>query len=365
MNFLDEKERPRIGRIKIPQYYNKKKKENVDRTIHAQPGMAELVNIVAGLQKDVRRINKCLTLEGAQEYVKDRAGWNAFEEDITGPDGHPDGIPEVLVTDAYGNIKVINGYGLRKGTYTQRKLFQFMKRRIEKDNPDVKYTYGAFRNDVNRIHKGWDENGGVAYSCVLPDDAPAYFKDNLPRPKAPTAKDLFKQHIFNPVYEEHKVPIKEAAKANIQQPGMVCAQINTTAFRESYKEFVLKPVYQALGADLDELSQEGQEKAKRKFDKDNKEGIARASMDMVKNILSSDEQLNQVQGNINEIINSVAVELLGKARLGEEQLEAFKSRSQSISPPQSQIFTKGPIQYMDWGYVPPADQTEMKVEDLL
>ena len=85
MNFYDLK--PRFDRITIDPYTNKKGKV-IERKVHAQPGMAELVNIVAGLQKDVKRINNCLTIEGAKKYADSRPGWNAFEEDITGPNDH-------------------------------------------------------------------------------------------------------------------------------------------------------------------------------------------------------------------------------------------------------------------------------------
>ena len=95
--------------IVIPDYLNPKHPTNplVSRKPHAQPGMSELVNIVAGLQKDVKRINACLTKQGAQDYIakNNKNGWYAWEGDITGPGGEPDGIPEVIVTDSKRNIK--------------------------------------------------------------------------------------------------------------------------------------------------------------------------------------------------------------------------------------------------------------------
>ena len=118
------KERPHFDRIAITPTYTNKKGKVINRTLRAQPGMAELVNKVAGLQKDVKRIKKCLTIEGAREYVANRPGWEASEQDITGPDDVTDGILEVIVTDSHENIKVINGYGLAKGTYPRRKTYQ-------------------------------------------------------------------------------------------------------------------------------------------------------------------------------------------------------------------------------------------------
>ena len=97
----------RIADIDMAKGHNKKGEE-YDRKLGAKNGMAELVNIVAGLQKDVKRINDCLTLNGARAYAaKKGPNWQAHEADITGPHGKPDGFKEVFVTDANGNIKVM------------------------------------------------------------------------------------------------------------------------------------------------------------------------------------------------------------------------------------------------------------------
>ena len=55
-----------LDNIPIPDYSNPKHPNNppVKRKPHAQPGMSKLVNIVAGLQMDVKRINACLTKAG-------------------------------------------------------------------------------------------------------------------------------------------------------------------------------------------------------------------------------------------------------------------------------------------------------------
>ena len=96
-----------LDNIVIPDCLNPKHPTNppVSRKPHVQPGMSELVNIVAGLEKDAKKINACLTKQGAQEYIarNNKNGWYAWKGDITGPDGVPDSIPEVLVSDSKGN----------------------------------------------------------------------------------------------------------------------------------------------------------------------------------------------------------------------------------------------------------------------
>ena len=63
-----------IDNIQIPDYIRnecKPKQELIKRgyKAKAQPGISELVSTVAGLQKDVKRINACLTKQGADEYI--------------------------------------------------------------------------------------------------------------------------------------------------------------------------------------------------------------------------------------------------------------------------------------------------------
>lgn len=95
------------------------------REIRTSPEMKNLIQVVAGLQKDVKRINSCITKNDAEAWLKKnkKHQWQAHEADIIGPNGVPDGINEVFVTDANGNIRVINGYGLSKSKYPERKIY--------------------------------------------------------------------------------------------------------------------------------------------------------------------------------------------------------------------------------------------------
>lgn len=108
-----------------------KKGEAYRRNVNFQPGYEQLLQIVGGLQKKVDRINQCITLEGAQEYASKRKNWSAHEADITGPNGKPDGIKEVFVCDAKGNLKVINGMGLSKTDYPYRKAYRTVNKTKE------------------------------------------------------------------------------------------------------------------------------------------------------------------------------------------------------------------------------------------
>ena len=70
------------------------------RLLEYGPGGEELMRIVAGLGKGVKKINGTQTLNGAMDWIdshKKGQNWHAFEDDITGADGEPDGIEEVVI----------------------------------------------------------------------------------------------------------------------------------------------------------------------------------------------------------------------------------------------------------------------------
>jgi hypothetical protein len=62
-------------------------------------------------------------LRGAQEVAEKHEGWKAGYGDITGPEGTPDGINEVYVTDNAGKLKMINGYQITRGKHAKRELW--------------------------------------------------------------------------------------------------------------------------------------------------------------------------------------------------------------------------------------------------
>ena len=96
------------------------------RKFQAKNGMNELLTIVAGLQKDMKRLENCLTLPDANAWIQrnKKKNWHAHEMDITGPAGVPDGIPEVFITDSKGNLKVINGWTLTNSKYPFKKTYR-------------------------------------------------------------------------------------------------------------------------------------------------------------------------------------------------------------------------------------------------
>ena len=204
------------------------------RKIGFTPGYEELTKIVAGLKKDVKKINQCLTLEGARAYASKRKNWEAYSEDITGPNGIPDGIPEILVTDADGNVKIVNGWSLGKGTYPMRTVYRamFPTKEARKETP-----YAQFIENTKQLRI--DENGNVVFANPLPEEFQPMQRVHF----AATPKEVYKQFIFDNVWVGFKSQLKADAPG---LPPMYYAQIYNHAFHDAYDSSVLDEILKEM-----------------------------------------------------------------------------------------------------------------------
>ncbi|KAI5501408.1 hypothetical protein TVAGG3_0871670, partial [Trichomonas vaginalis G3] len=252
--------------LQVPLKQGTNKKGAYNRTMKVPDGMKELVHIVAGLQKDVKQMRNVLTLPEAQAYAKRHGpNWEAHEADITGPNGKPDGINEVFVTDGQGNIKVINGYKLTMTDYPKRKAYnEHYPMQFDENGKAVKQyigegengpinsyrhnPYSYFNEELNAIEEG-------------PDGLPRYSNQfdgqyaNL-RPEIP-AKKFFKVALFDPVFANVKDELKQ------QFQPIIVARIASGALSQAFKDLIKKPLYQQRGLTYDLVK----ESDKRKFEK--------------------------------------------------------------------------------------------------
>ena len=257
-----------------------KKGKTYNRVVSFQPGYDDLVNIVAGLQKDVKRINQCITLDGAQAFVNAvdkngnpiRKNWEAVEDDITGPNGKPDGIKEVFVTDAKGNVKIINGYTLGKSTYPVRKAYRtaFKTKEERKAHP-----FTQFKKDLYR-YNGFDEESNPTY-IINPVDIGAEFASIQP---LPDPRKVYKDLLFKPVYDSKKDVINTKALEPMQK-----AQFFNKNLSDCYNRHVKDQVLASmLGRNPDEVPQK--EVAKVMRSKEFRNICADRVTDLCKNQLS-------------------------------------------------------------------------------
>ena len=171
------------------------------RSINYGPGAKELVRLAAGLQKSMKQVNGTQTHEGAVNWVKKYKkgkNWEAFEADITGPNGKPDGIQEVIITDAKGNVKIINGYTLGASQYPWRAAYytDHPTKEDQREHPFMQYK------KVKMMTKDEpDENGNYQYRFPMPENY-----QNVRNKISPSKQ--FRQVVFTKIYNQFKDEIK-------------------------------------------------------------------------------------------------------------------------------------------------------------
>ena len=265
-----------------------------NRNVGFQPGYDDLVNIIAGLQKDVKKINQCITLQGAQEYVNavDKAGkrirnnWSAHEEDITGPNGKPDGIKEVFVCDAKGNLKVINGYGLGKTKYPIRKAYR-TKYPTKEDRAEHPFT--QFKQDLYGFG-GLNEEGIPVYRLNPGTEIGPEFA-NLQ--SIPDPRKVYKELIFKPVYDSKK----EVLKTQKGLEPMAMAQFFNANLSDCYNNHVKDQILAVmLGKSPEDATQKEVNKALRS--KEFKDRCADRVSELVK------DSLEAAQGEVDGLLEA-------------------------------------------------------------
>ena len=275
-----------------------------NRNIEFEDGYDELARIVAGLGKEVKRINQCLTKAGAIEYAKKRRNWTAHEADITGPDGEPDGVKEVFVCDSTGKVKVINGVGLAKSTFPLRKAY-FTAYPTSDDRKGAPFT--QFKKELTQIAGSPDSEGNPVYEmdvATLGDEFKGIRKEITPF-------ELYKQLIFNPVYDTLKESLKQSGV-----PALTLAHIYNKALRIGFNNHVKHQILaQLLGSDPDAVSKHRLQKTMKS------EEYIQASRELMMTILrDTNGEFSHCQGEIDELIRQTTEEMMN----GAEEEESYQ-----------------------------------------
>lgn len=291
-SFQDLRGRPLpSGRTRKRDYQGVMHDVDYNREISFDPGYEELMRIVAGHGKEIKKINQALTLPGAQKYASKRKNWTAHEADITGPHGVPDGIKEVFITDSKGRLKVINGVGLGKSTYPIRKAYR-TKYPTKESRKENKFT--DFMDNLNEINEGFNEHNEPFYKY----EAEEFIGDpefkNIQREI--TVKNLYKQFIFAPVYNSYK----NSLKAQVDDP-LKMAHIYNKALSEAYNFHIVNPVLaHMLGGDPSTFSDKAVNRAKRSKD------FKINTQNYIKDIFVNTERYNQCRNDASEVIKYIA-----------------------------------------------------------
>ena len=190
------------------------------------PGAEELTRIVAGLQRGIRQINGTQTLQGANDWIikNKKTGWQADEIDITGPEGRPDGVKEIVIVDANGGVRVVNGYSLGPSSYAWRRAYY-------ETHPDAatraQESFGEYKYANTRYNNKLDANGNFAYG----QDMAGY---NVIRNKI-KPRNLYRQIFFTPTWKQFKTELP--AELNT----MARSQLSSQVFNYVWEMLFLNP----------------------------------------------------------------------------------------------------------------------------
>ena len=191
------------------------------------PGGRELAYLAGGIRKKFRNIPGTETLAGATEWVKttgkDKQGWKAFKADITGNGDYPDGLPEILITDGKGRLKVVNGYALKSNDFPWRAAYYDTTTAEERDN----LNFSEWKRRATRIEPGLNK-GQYAYTVNL-GDAGVVRPDITPR-------QYFRKAIFAPTYKLFKEEVD-----TLGWNAMDKARLSSAIFKAAYENLIVKP----------------------------------------------------------------------------------------------------------------------------
>ena len=283
MNYRDLRGRPLTK--------GKNDKGEYDRELKFGPGYGELLKIVAELQKEVKRINQAVTLQGAQEYASKRKNWEAFEEDITGPEGKPDGIPEVIVTDAKGNVRIVNGMTLAKSKYPVRRAYRTKNEKLKAEGKEP-MTYGQFKEFYGTTEYN-PKSGQLEYVNEMEVGIGPEFANVQKEIKA---RDAFKDIIFKPQYSTTKTALEpQIAERGLKVEPMQWAQTFNKVLATAYNETVVFPILQKMG-----VPRTADKKTINKYKRG--EAFKRMCADEVIDIINNGNRFSEVQANIDSEI---------------------------------------------------------------
>ena len=252
---------------------NLKTQEPYERRFRFGDGGEELMRIVAGLQRGVHQINGTQTVNDANDWLtrNKKDNWEVIQGDFTGPNGIPDGIPEVIVTDAKGNVRIVNGYALGPSSYGWRRAYY--ETVPEEERPE--FTYGQFKDEYKRIERGLK-------------DGEFYYKNELTGKLANvrgkiSARNLFRQVFFTPTFKLFKGLFPPDLR------GMDLSQISTQIFKYVWNMLFLYPTMVIKDGSIDENTiLEMEPKKFEQLKKSN--GVKEAIKDRMKTILNDTAQ---------------------------------------------------------------------------
>ena len=232
-------------------------------------GMGELAKIILDLQRDVKRVSKAISPQGAEEMVnKHNRGlpensasrWRFVHKDV-----NRDGIPDVLITNSKGHPLYVNGYTTTKSDHPIR--YEFYKEHpssedrrqalahfgsmsnYAKDKFGVKYN-DDFEGDLHKL--------GEMTSYQKPESWNNYILENykgFPKKKKDLSGfDRFKKYVLGDKFNDVIEALRQQKVCNI--PGKYKIRVIAKATAELWKVWILSKIAEAYNTTINSEAME-------------------------------------------------------------------------------------------------------------
>lgn len=274
---------------------------------HGKPGMEQLVNIVVGLQRDVKRIKKLQSKQGVIDFVNEKGvdskgkRWRYSVEDP-----NRDGIPDYFVYDRDNNLKYVNGYTTTESDWAYRQNYMD-DRYVDKKagNEPTWHSMKEYIHDVYRPQYNDADHQTISNYAVDNEAFDNKLKARGLTPKKPrnlTPMQAFTKYLTTPAINYF------VEKFNIPRNAINFIKINS----HLWNNVVVGPVLSGIGVDLGDTERIKAIKNDKKFKNLMKQVVADlinstedAFVNLIKTIGQhcslSPEQLNAIPNDFNSL----------------------------------------------------------------
>lgn len=257
-------------------------------------GMKELENIILDLQRDVKRVAKAISPQGAQEIVDKHNQANPKNLwSLDTSDRNKDGIPDVVIQNSRGESMYVNGYTTKRSNYPYAFAYyaQYPTRKDRSNYPLSQFKKDMWQTQYVEDGEDYHALGNVAYV------KPELFNDEnanlsgyaINEPKRMSPYTRYRKFFIGPLIAE---AIRELAQSHIYVPKRYRLQFIASLCARLWETDLNARFYQRFGA----VTKEAQTKVKKNY----KGEIDNWVTSVIQQIHQDREFRNTVKNNIKQ-----------------------------------------------------------------
>lgn len=241
-------------------------------SVNGRTGMDSIADIVLNDKRDIKRVRKAATYQGAQDIVNKRnrrypnsKPWTAHNADVNN-----DGIPDIIIRNGDNHPLTVNGYTTTRSNWPAYHLYYTDRYGMNKQQrndlkEELENTYGAanprtYMKRQTHLTYNIDQNGdlhniGNVTRYQLPNgwDLSRLTEYTIPTNKRKSAYDRFNTYIIKPVRNRVISYLEEQHAFFI--PGTLKGQMYAKVLALMWKHFIINHVanYKHMNVDNEEF----------------------------------------------------------------------------------------------------------------